>query len=47
VPRPEHWGGYSLEAHLVEIWIGQGARLHDRAKYVWDGAGWACTRLQP
>lgn len=47
VPRPSHWGGYGLTAHMVELWIGQGARLHDRARYVWEVDHWGCTRLQP
>jgi pyridoxamine 5'-phosphate oxidase len=56
IPRPSYWGGYRLWASRVELWIGGGGRMHDRA--VWertltpapDGftAGvWSATRLQP
>lgn len=30
VPRPEHWGGYFIEANYFEFWQGRPARLHDR-----------------
>ena len=54
--RPPRWGGYRVWAERVELWVGQPARVHDRA--VWtrslepmDGgfsAGpWMATRLQP
>jgi pyridoxamine 5'-phosphate oxidase len=55
VPRPEFWGGYRIHAERVELWLGGGGRLHDRA--IWArsideatlGAtsGWATTRIQP
>lgn len=33
IPRPPHWGGYRIWAHTVELWVGNKARLHDRARY--------------
>lgn len=47
VPRPPYWGGFCLEAHRVELWIGKDGRLHDRARYEWTGSAWSCVRLQP
>lgn len=51
IPRPEHWGGYRIDAEAVELWLGGGGRLHDRA--IWKrepGASprlWKATRIQP
>jgi pyridoxamine 5'-phosphate oxidase len=56
IPRPERWGGYRVWAERVELWVGQPARVHDRALWtrslVPEGAGfkggpWSATRLQP
>jgi pyridoxamine 5'-phosphate oxidase len=47
VARPQHWGGYLLEAEEVEFWQGQLARLHDRFLYRRSGDGWAIERLAP
>jgi pyridoxamine 5'-phosphate oxidase len=47
VPRPPHWGGFSLVVDKVELWVGQGGRLHDRARYEYGGANWTCARLYP
>ncbi len=47
VPRPANWGGFSLKAQSVELWVGQGGRLHDRAVYRYEGAKWLCQRLYP
>jgi pyridoxamine 5'-phosphate oxidase len=55
-PRPLRWGGYRVWAERVELWVGQPARVHDRARWsreltaVGDGyAGgpWHATRLMP
>jgi pyridoxamine 5'-phosphate oxidase len=55
-PRPERWGGYRVWAEQVELWVGQPARVHDRALWTrelerageeFKGAPWRATRLQP
>ncbi len=33
IPRPPNWGGYHVHAESVELWAGEGGRIHDRA--VW------------
>lgn len=48
VPRPPHWGGFRLEPHTLEFWIGQKSRLHDRFTYSRKPrAGWSVRRLSP
>lgn len=48
VPRPEHWGGYRVVPHAVELWQGRDHRLHDRLRYTASPAGgWRIERLAP
>jgi pyridoxamine 5'-phosphate oxidase len=56
IPRPARWGGYRVWAERVELWVGQPARAHDRARWSreltrvgdgFKGGAWAGTRLQP
>jgi pyridoxamine 5'-phosphate oxidase len=55
IPRPAHWGGWSLQAARVELWVGGLGRVHDRAAWVRSApaapgritAPWSSTRLQP
>lgn len=47
VPCPPYWGGYVLKPELMEFWVGQPSRLHDRYLFVRDGAGWRQSRLSP
>lgn len=47
VPRPQHWGGYSVHPQQFEFWQGGQHRLHDRYVYSKDRANWRITRLQP
>jgi len=47
VPRPEHWGGYLLRPVAVEFWQGRRGRLHDRFRYLREGAVWRIERLAP
>lgn len=54
--RPPRWGGYRVWAERVELWVGQPARVHDRAVWTralesmdggYSGSPWTATRLQP
>jgi pyridoxamine 5'-phosphate oxidase len=45
--RPPHWGGYVLQPRRIEFWQGRDARLHDRFRFVRDGAAWRVDRLAP
>ncbi|MEX2531390.1 MAG: pyridoxamine 5'-phosphate oxidase [Gemmatimonadota bacterium] len=47
VPRPEHWGGFRLEAREIEFWQDGADRLHDRFLYLRGGEGWVIRRLSP
>lgn len=55
IPRPPHWGGFTLVAETVELWVSRPARIHDRARWSrslspgpGDGPGrWSVERLQP
>ena len=56
IPRPSRWGGYRVWADRVELWVGQPARVHDRACWTrgltpmeggFKGGAWSATRLQP
>ncbi|WP_406508111.1 pyridoxamine 5'-phosphate oxidase [Streptomyces sp. NBC_00212] len=47
VPVPEHWGGFRVAPQTVEFWQGHENRLHDRLRYVADGAAWRVERLAP
>lgn len=47
VPRPAHWGGLRLTADLVELWFGRTGRLHDRARYTFQGDSWRSELLYP
>jgi pyridoxamine 5'-phosphate oxidase len=56
VPRPSRWGGYRVWAERIELWVGQPARVHDRAAWTrsltrvgseFVGGAWSATRLQP
>jgi len=47
VPRPPHWGGYTLRADAIELWVSRPGRVHDRALWTRSGNGWDPQRLQP
>ena len=54
--RPPRWGGYRVWAKRIELWVGQPARVHDRAAWTrslepmegsFSAGPWRATRLQP
>jgi pyridoxamine 5'-phosphate oxidase len=48
VPRPPHWGGYSLKPYSISFWQGRPNRLHDRVKYTFTDSGiWEKARIAP
>jgi pyridoxamine 5'-phosphate oxidase len=47
VPRPPHWGGFLVAPARMELWQGRENRLHDRVRYLRDGARWRIERLAP
>jgi pyridoxamine 5'-phosphate oxidase len=47
VPLPPFWGGYRLEPAMIEFWQGRRDRMHDRFRYLRDGAEWRIDRLAP
>jgi pyridoxamine 5'-phosphate oxidase len=48
IPRPDYWGGYRLQADMLEFWQGRQSRLHDRLRYRLNSEGsWRLERLQP
>lgn len=47
VPRPPSWTGYRIVPEVVEFWVGQPDRLHDRVRCTRDAPGWRTVRLQP
>jgi pyridoxamine 5'-phosphate oxidase len=47
VPRPPHWGGFTLVAESIELWVSRPGRIHDRAVWQRDGDRWNPSRLQP
>ena len=53
IPRPPHWGGFTLCADVIELWKSRPARIHDRAEWRRSDASangdqaWRVARLQP
>lgn len=47
VPKPPHWGGYSVNAVTLEFWQGRYSRLHDRIRFLHDGTSWKHQRIFP
>ena len=48
VERPDHWGGYRLQAERIEFWKGRPGRLHDRIVYDRQAdRSWSLKRLAP
>lgn len=47
VPRPPHWGGHTLIAESIELWVSRPGRIHDRALWQREDDVWRAQRLQP
>lgn len=47
IPCPEHWGGYLIEPHRIEFWVGHAGRLHDRYLFEKTPRNWTFRRLSP
>jgi pyridoxamine 5'-phosphate oxidase len=47
LPVREDWGGYRLSPAAWEFWQHRANRLHDRFRYLPEGAGWRIERLGP
>ncbi len=47
VPRPPHWGGFVVEADLIEFWYGAKFRLHERVRWSRHGQTWTHRLLYP
>jgi pyridoxamine 5'-phosphate oxidase len=47
VPRPSHWGGFTVKPVMIEFWQGRASRLHDRIVYEKKGNRWKIFRLAP
>jgi pyridoxamine 5'-phosphate oxidase len=47
VTRPPHWGGYVVEADMLEFWYGAEFRLHERVRWDRHGQTWTCRLLYP
>jgi pyridoxamine 5'-phosphate oxidase len=47
IPRPSHWGGYSLIPEMFEFWQEGEHRLHDRIVFKKSSGLWKIKRLAP
>ncbi|MDG2244212.1 MAG: pyridoxamine 5'-phosphate oxidase [Rhodospirillaceae bacterium] len=47
VPRPKHWSGFLLTPGMIEFWLDQPHRMHDRLVYKKEGAQWSAERVYP
>lgn len=47
VKRPAHWSGFRVVPQVFEFWKDGQYRLHDRVRFVREGAHWVSTRLYP
>ena len=47
VPRPPHWSGFQLTPVMIEFWLDQPHRMHDRLVYYKEGQGWRTERQYP
>jgi pyridoxamine 5'-phosphate oxidase len=48
IKRPDHWGGFVVNADVIEFWQSRDDRLHDRIRYSLISTGnWRIERLAP
>lgn len=47
IPLPHYCGGYRVIPETIEFWQGRPNRVHDRLRYVHEGADWRIERLEP
>ena len=47
VPKPHHWGGFSVKPTSIEFWQGRENRLHDRILFSQKSGKWIISRLAP
>lgn len=47
IPRPPHWTGFRLSPNMIEFWLDQSHRMHDRLCYTRNGKAWHRERLYP
>ncbi|MDB5036621.1 MAG: Pyridoxine/pyridoxamine 5-phosphate oxidase [Bacteriovoracaceae bacterium] len=47
IPRPPHWGGYTLIPSRIEFWTGQKFRLHERELFTRRKNRWVREILAP
>jgi len=47
IPKPPHWGGYSVKPASIEFWQGRPNRLHDRLLFTIESGEWKISRLAP
>ena len=47
IPRPDFWGGFSIEVNYWEFWQGRRNRTHDRFSYKQEDTSWKIERMSP
>ena len=47
LPKPNQWGGYQVDAQVIEFWQGRPNRLHDRIQFFKIDNAWRVHRLAP